>query len=265
MPVVEKSGNPSNDMSALSAQPLSSRSARKTEVEEAVRLPAANSSCRGTFLASAVSSSRHYPANSTRDSMAPSTIHAEFKGPIVMIGFGSIGRGTLPLLLRHLRLDRSKITIIDPDDTNRHIADKEGLASYRLAITRNELCRNAETARLPRPRPGTDRQSVGRHILCGHHEVRHGFGRTLHRYGGRAVAGVLQQPETQPLGAVQLRAARRGHETQGPPSRRPHRGELLRRQSRHGFMVRQAGAAQHLLGPRQTKRTPEQPERAGAD
>ena len=34
--------------------------------------------------------------------MAPSTTHAEFRGPIVMIGFGSIGRGTLPLLLRHL-------------------------------------------------------------------------------------------------------------------------------------------------------------------
>ena len=68
--------------------------------------------------------------------MAPSTIHAEFKGPIVMIGFGSIGRGTLPLLLRHLRLDRRKLTIIDPDDANRHIADKEGLSFVKLAITK---------------------------------------------------------------------------------------------------------------------------------
>ena len=35
--------------------------------------------------------------------------HATWKGPIVMIGFGSIGRGTLPLLLRHLDCDREQI------------------------------------------------------------------------------------------------------------------------------------------------------------
>jgi homospermidine synthase len=68
--------------------------------------------------------------------MAPSTIHAEFKGPIIMIGFGSIGRGTLPLLLRHLSLDRRKLTIIDPDEANKYIADKEGLTFVTLAITR---------------------------------------------------------------------------------------------------------------------------------
>ena len=33
-------------------------------------------------------------------------IHATWPGPIVMIGFGSIGRGTLPLILRHIRCDR---------------------------------------------------------------------------------------------------------------------------------------------------------------
>jgi homospermidine synthase len=69
--------------------------------------------------------------------MAPSTIHAEFNGPIVMIGFGSIGRGTLPLLLRHVRLNRDKVTIIDPDEANRHIADKEGLTFKKLAITKS--------------------------------------------------------------------------------------------------------------------------------
>jgi homospermidine synthase len=54
--------------------------------------------------------------------MPPSSIHVEFKGPIVMIGFGSIGRGTLPLLLRHFDLDRQKFVVIDPDDSNRHLA-----------------------------------------------------------------------------------------------------------------------------------------------
>jgi homospermidine synthase len=63
-------------------------------------------------------------------------IHAAWPGPIVMIGFGSIGRGTLPLILRHIRCDRNKITIIDPDASNAHIAEKEGIAFVKKAVTR---------------------------------------------------------------------------------------------------------------------------------
>jgi homospermidine synthase len=33
--------------------------------------------------------------------MADQTVHARIDGPIVMIGFGSIGRGMLPLIERH--------------------------------------------------------------------------------------------------------------------------------------------------------------------
>jgi homospermidine synthase len=62
--------------------------------------------------------------------------HATWNGPIVMIGFGSIGRGTLPLILRHIACDRSKFTIIDPDDHNRHLADKEGIAFIKEGLTR---------------------------------------------------------------------------------------------------------------------------------
>ena len=42
-------------------------------------------------------------------------VHAAWNGPIVMIGFGSIGRGTLPLILRHIKCDPKLITVIDPD------------------------------------------------------------------------------------------------------------------------------------------------------
>ncbi|CAN5171904.1 homospermidine synthase [soil metagenome] len=62
--------------------------------------------------------------------------HATWNGPIVMIGFGSIGRGTLPLILRHIASDRSKITIIDPSEANRAIADKEGLTFVKQAVTK---------------------------------------------------------------------------------------------------------------------------------
>ena len=36
-------------------------------------------------------------------------VHGEITGPIVMIGFGSIGRGTLPLIERHFKFDKSRI------------------------------------------------------------------------------------------------------------------------------------------------------------
>jgi homospermidine synthase len=63
------------------------------------------------------------------------TIYASWQGPIVMLGFGSIGRGSLPLILRHIGCDRSQITIVDPSDENKWIADKEGIRFIQSAIT----------------------------------------------------------------------------------------------------------------------------------
>src|SRR5215212_7842140 len=71
-------------------------------------------------------------------------IHAEFTGPIVMIGFGSIGRGVLPLLERHIGFDRSKFVVIDPVDTDRALLDARKLRFEQLAITR-ENCRTVLT------------------------------------------------------------------------------------------------------------------------
>jgi homospermidine synthase len=63
-------------------------------------------------------------------------IHAQFKGPIVMLGFGSIGRGTLPLLERHIGFDRTKFTVIAPDDADRHLLDERGLRFIKQAVTK---------------------------------------------------------------------------------------------------------------------------------
>jgi homospermidine synthase len=64
-------------------------------------------------------------------------VHATLSGPLVMIGFGSIGKGTLPLILRHFELDRSRMIVIDPDDSDRAILDKHGIAFLHQAITRD--------------------------------------------------------------------------------------------------------------------------------
>ncbi len=68
-------------------------------------------------------------------------IHARFAGPIVMIGFGSIGKGTLPLILRHIDAPRERMVVIDADDSARNLAECEGVRFRRLALTRDNLRR----------------------------------------------------------------------------------------------------------------------------
>jgi homospermidine synthase len=63
-------------------------------------------------------------------------IHAAWNGPIVMIGFGSIGRGTLPLILRHIKCDPKRITVIDPDQSQSLLAEKQGASFINEAVTR---------------------------------------------------------------------------------------------------------------------------------
>ena len=64
-------------------------------------------------------------------------LHARFDGPIVMIGFGSIGRGTLPLIERHIGFDRSKFVVIAPDDEDRRLLDERKLTFIHAAITKD--------------------------------------------------------------------------------------------------------------------------------
>ncbi|MCA3554517.1 saccharopine dehydrogenase C-terminal domain-containing protein [Aestuariivirga sp.] len=66
-------------------------------------------------------------------------VHAAWKGPIVMIGFGSIGRGALPLILRHIECDPKQITVIDPDATHSQLAEKQGAAFLKAAVTRKNF------------------------------------------------------------------------------------------------------------------------------
>ena len=40
-------------------------------------------------------------------------VHACLDGPLVMVGFGAIGRGTLPLIERHLALDPAAFTVVE--------------------------------------------------------------------------------------------------------------------------------------------------------
>jgi homospermidine synthase len=66
-------------------------------------------------------------------------IHGRITGPIVMIGFGSIGRGTLPLIERHFEYDRSRFTVIDPLEKDKNLLDERGVRFVQKALTRENF------------------------------------------------------------------------------------------------------------------------------
>ena len=53
--------------------------------------------------------------------------HARFPGRLVFVGFGSVGQGTLPLILRHIDIPRERITILTGDDRGRQEAQHYGI------------------------------------------------------------------------------------------------------------------------------------------
>ncbi len=53
-----------------------------------------------------------------------------------MIGFGSIGRGTLPLIERHFTFDRSRMVVIDPSDADKALLDERGIAFVQEHVTK---------------------------------------------------------------------------------------------------------------------------------
>ena len=63
-------------------------------------------------------------------------VHGTITGPIVMIGFGSIGKGTLPLIERHFTFDRSRVVVIDPDDRDRALLDERGVRYLKASVTK---------------------------------------------------------------------------------------------------------------------------------
>ncbi len=71
--------------------------------------------------------------------MLNSNIHARIDGPLVMVGFGSIGKGSLPLILRHLDVARDRIVIIDPDDSGSGIAAFAGIRFEKVALQPDTL------------------------------------------------------------------------------------------------------------------------------
>ncbi len=58
-----------------------------------------------------------------------------FTGRIVMVGFSSIGQGTLPLLLRHIEMKPEQIVIVTGDEIGRRVAAEYGVAFHATPLT----------------------------------------------------------------------------------------------------------------------------------
>ena len=61
--------------------------------------------------------------------------HVAFPGRLVIVGFGSIGQGVLPLLLRHLEIDPNQITIITAEPRGHPVAAEYGIRFIETALT----------------------------------------------------------------------------------------------------------------------------------
>lgn len=59
-----------------------------------------------------------------------------FPGRILIVGFGAVGQGSLPLILRHIDIPPERITIITAEKFGREIAKKYGVKFIHLPITR---------------------------------------------------------------------------------------------------------------------------------
>ena len=76
--------------------------------------------------------------------------HAAVSGRLVIVGFGSIGRGVLPLLLRHLEIEPGQITIITAEPRGHEVAAEYGVRFIETALTRENYRATARSAARPR-------------------------------------------------------------------------------------------------------------------
>ena len=68
-------------------------------------------------------------------------VHVEFPGRILFIGFGSIGQGVLPLILRHVGIAPERITIVTAEDKGNDEAKKYGIKFLKERLTRENYRR----------------------------------------------------------------------------------------------------------------------------
>jgi homospermidine synthase len=73
--------------------------------------------------------------------MSSHKVHVEFPGRILLVGFGSIGQGILPLILRHVGVPAERLTIVTADERGRAVAAEYGVKLICETLTRQSFRR----------------------------------------------------------------------------------------------------------------------------
>jgi homospermidine synthase len=68
-------------------------------------------------------------------------VYIDFPGRIVIVGFGSIGQGVMPLILRHIGISPDRITIVTADERGHEEATKYGIKFVKEPLTRENYRR----------------------------------------------------------------------------------------------------------------------------
>jgi homospermidine synthase len=73
--------------------------------------------------------------------MSQEKVLVDFPGRIVIVGFGSIGQGVLPLILRHIGVTPERITIVTAEDVGAEEAARYGVRFIKQRLTRENFRR----------------------------------------------------------------------------------------------------------------------------
>ncbi len=73
--------------------------------------------------------------------MSKHPVYIDFPGRIVFVGFGSIGQGVLPLILRHIGISPDRITIVTADAAGSAEAEHFGVKRIQEPLTRDNFRR----------------------------------------------------------------------------------------------------------------------------
>ncbi|MFO0293474.1 MAG: homospermidine synthase [Rhodospirillales bacterium] len=65
--------------------------------------------------------------------------HVAYSGRLVVVGFGSIGQGVLPLILRHVDMPASAISVVTAEARGSDVARALGVAFQETALTRDNF------------------------------------------------------------------------------------------------------------------------------
>jgi len=68
-------------------------------------------------------------------------VHINFPGRLIFVGFGSIGQGVLPLIMRHIGITTDRITVLAADDAGAQVAAEHGIRFIKQTLTRENFRR----------------------------------------------------------------------------------------------------------------------------